>query len=177
MFFIGNMQEWLKPMLIEHGYPSWISNSFSFYAIIFVTAGLINTWFVQFFKPKTEDEKELGKLKAKCKRNERDKSSAIKKAVSEKEKTIRSELEQLKIQHREDKKNIAQSHQNDLDALKAKIKAKDAMIESMTDQLAEKFKIIEEYNKEAYSNQNKTTIENKSSLGDNVVPNISHYTD
>lgn len=177
MFLVGNIQEWLKPYLIENHYPSWVYNSFSFYAIIFVAAGLLNTVIVQALKPKTDAEKELIQLRKKCVGNDKASRKGIQKAVSECKQEHKSEITKLTTEYNRDKRSVALSHTKEIASYEAKIKAKDILIESMTTQLAEKFQIIDEYNKETATKQNspgKANIEQEK--GETILPNIGEYT-
>lgn len=175
MFLVGNIQTWLKPILIAHDYPEWVYNSFSLYAIIFVACGLLNTYFVQVMKPKDADEKELIALRKKCSSNDRANKRETKKAVSECTSSHEKAIAELKTNHSNELRGKAESHKKEISDLTFRMKAKDVAIESMTNQLAEKFKIIEDYNKETSKNQNAPTKEITGGSGASVVPNIREY--
>ncbi|WP_152999317.1 hypothetical protein [Pantoea dispersa] len=175
MFFIGNMQEWLKPLLVEHGAPPWVYNSFGFYAIIFVAAGLLNTWVIKVLSPKSFDEKELKNLRKQCKSNEREKKSAIGRVTADKDRERNNEIFKLKSEHQKEHKEKDSAHRIAISRLEATIKTKDSFIESMTHQLAEKYMVIDEYNKETNINGNKP-INHQPKPVNGMVPDISDYT-
>lgn len=175
MFCIGNMQEWLKPLLVEHGAPPWVYNAFTFYAIIFVAAGLLNAWMIKVLSPKSVDEKELRALRRKCKSNEREKKSAIGRVTADKDKERSNEILKLKSEHQKECTDKDSAHNIAISRLEATIKAKDSFIESMTHQLAEKYMVIDEYNRETNINGNKP-INHQAKPANGMVPDISDYT-
>lgn len=175
MFFIGNMQEWLKPLLIERGAAPWVYNSFGFYALIFVAAGLLNTWLIKVLSPKSIEEKELRSLRKKCANNERVKNNAVSRATNEKDKERNSDISKLKSEHLKQFREKDSSHKIEISRLEATIKTKDSLIELMTHQLAEKFMVIDEYNKETNTNRNKPMNDN-TTAGNRIVPDIGDYT-
>lgn len=175
MFLVGNIQDWLKPILIAHDYPEWIYGSFPFYATIFVAAGLLNTYFIQALKPKNADEKELATLRKKCKSNDRTSKKTTQKAVSECTSSHEAEISRIKREYSGQLRLKLDDHKKEIASLLSKIKAKDVLIESMTNQLAEKFQIIEDYNKETSNNQNTPERSTIGERGTSIVPNISEY--
>lgn len=177
MFFIGNMQEWLKPLLMEHGAPIWVYNSFSFYAIIFVAAGLLNTLIIKSLSPKSVDEKELKTLRNKQKNNDKDKRNAINKVTEGKEKEKNNEIKKLNLEHQRQNKDKDRLHKDEISRLEATIKIKDSFIESMTQQLTEKFMVINAYNQESNTNKN-TPMDDREHMKTTkgIFPDISDYT-
>lgn len=168
------MENWLKPLLIENNAPSWIYNSFTFYAIIYVAAGLISTWIVQSMKPKTENEKELLKLRKKDKNSEKDKNKEIQKALSTQADKHNAELTSIKESHRVAIRNQRAEHDKEITTHLCKIRAKDTFIELMTAQLAEKFEVIDSYNKET-SNVSNNSRNSQPITDDNIIPDIGNY--
>lgn len=175
MFLVGNIQNWLKPILIAHDYPEWIYGSFPFYATIFVAAGLLNTYFIQALKPKNADEKELETLRKKCKSNDRVSKKATQKALTECTSSHKAEISRIKNEHSNQLNLKLNENKKEIESLLSKIKAKDVLIESMTNQLAEKFQIIEDYNKETSNNKNTPERSITEERGALIVPNISEY--
>lgn len=47
MFFIGNIGNWLMPMLKDKGFPEWVYNSIGFYSILYVAAAGLNALFLK----------------------------------------------------------------------------------------------------------------------------------
>ncbi|WP_405078791.1 hypothetical protein ACI51Z_01865 [Pectobacterium carotovorum] len=174
MFFIGNIQNWLKPYLINEKYPEWLYNSFPFYGIIYVAAGLLSTFIAQKLKPKTNDEKELLLLRKGSKNFEKTKYRSIKSAVSEQNKLHQNEISKIKENHKKHLKSQMEAYQEEITKHQFTIKAKDQLISLMTAQLAEKFKIIENYNKETSINSNKPNQQINNVIGD-FMPDIGDY--
>lgn len=175
MFLIGNIQNWLKPILIEYGSPAWMYDSFGLYAILFVAAGLLNTYFVQAVKPKSGDEKELLALRKKCKVNERTNKKETQKAVTDCTDLHKLEIKKIREGYHNELRLKTEDYNKKIGEYSSKIKAKDVLIESMTNQLAEKFQIIDEYNKETSSNRNSPVKTSESEKAGSIVPNISEY--
>lgn len=94
MFLAGNMQNWLTPWLEAHQFPGWITDSFGFLAIFFVSATLLNMWFVGKFTPKEPNE-----LK------EKEKQKLIKRENTKHNKAIRS----LEGEHKKQIKDTVKS--------------------------------------------------------------------
>lgn len=174
MFFVGNIQNWLKPYLISHEYPSWLYESFSFYAIFYVAVGLLSTFIAQSLKPKSLDEKEFSSLKKKVKRLEREKGKEKEKTINEEAKKHHAEILKLKSTHRDEIKNQASGYENEILKHQCTIKAKDQFISLMTIQLAEKYETIENYNKDSAGNYNKPESTSINDIN-SIMPDISNY--
>lgn len=174
MFFIGNIQSWLKPILIAKDYPDWMYESFSFYAIIYVAAGLLSTFVAQSLKPKTEHEKELLSLRKKEKTFEKKKQAGINKALAEQKDKHADEVNRIKANHRRELVSQRVSHEKEINNHQCTIKVKDQMISLMTGQLAEKYEIIGSYNRNAESNPSQENRRPESNIG-NIIPDIGDY--
>lgn len=164
MFSVGNIQKWLKPYLVDNNFPDWVYDSFSFYAMLFVAAGLLNTFLIQALKPKNENDKEIITLRRRCRTADKNKKKEIKKAI-----------ENCTSSHTAEILKITKEHDEKSSRYESIIQAKDSLIHSMTGQLAEKFQIIGEYNKESSANSNaprKSTIESRPQ---EYVPDIENY--
>ncbi|EKS6407727.1 MULTISPECIES: hypothetical protein [Enterobacter cloacae complex] len=174
MFFVGNIQNWLKPYLISHQYPSWLYDSFPFYAIIYVAVGLLSTFIAQALKPKTATEKEISDLKRQVKRLEKEKQKEKDKTISEETKKHQTEISRIRSSHRDEIEKKSNEYEKEILRHKCTIKAKDQFISSMTIQLAEKFETIENYNKESAGNSNKHASTTKNNVG-SIMPDIGDY--
>ncbi|MCL6325815.1 hypothetical protein [Pectobacterium polaris] len=174
MFFVGNMQNWLKPQLITLGAPQWLYEAFTFYAILYVAAGLLSTFIVQSLKPKTENEKELTTLRKKIKNAEKEKKQHTNKVLLEKENIHKDEIKRIKSSHATDINKGKEEYAKLLSRHESTVKAKDACIAIMTNQLAEKFEIIDSYNKETQKNYNFSGNTKTEPMG-NIMPDIENY--
>lgn len=174
MFFVGNIQNWLKPYLIKNDYPSWLYDSFPFYAIFYVAVGLLSTFIAQALKPKTLVEKELSDLRRKVKRLEREKIKEKEKTIAEQNRKHQDEISKIKIAHRDEINGQANGYEKEILRHQCTIKAKDQFISLMTIQLAEKYETIESYNKESAGNSNKHETAIRNDLG-SIMPDIGNY--
>ncbi|MCK7265492.1 hypothetical protein L8O48_00195 [Enterobacter cloacae] len=174
MFFVGNIQNWLKPYLISHQYPSWLYDSFTFYAIIYVSAGLLSTFIAQTLKPNTATEKEISDLKRQVRRLEKEKQKQKDKTIAEEAKKHQSEISKIRSSHRDEIERKSSEYEKEILRHQCTIKAKDQFISSMTIQLAEKYETIENYSKESAGNSNKPASTRNNNAG-SIMPDIGDY--
>lgn len=97
MFFAGNMQNWLVPWLEENNIPEWITKSFGLMAVFFVSATLLNMWFVGKFTPKEPNQLKESEKRRLIRREEGKHKKSIKSLEKAHETEVQNKCDSIKV--------------------------------------------------------------------------------